>query len=335
LPILARILRDRGIVTERQLQEAIQHQVLYGGRLGTSLYELGFITEERLQEALAKAHGVPTLTIDVREIQPDAVSLVPKPVATRHKIFPYRVRGKTLFLLMVDPTDHTAVAKVGYSLGYIVKPLVIAEFRMVQLLRDYYGVDERWRFNDTHRPAVLPPQPMDAEAAAARIDAALTRDEVVESLLALCHCTFRRVVFFIVREPWVLGWSGMGEGIDRSLAASLRIPLDQPSVFQTVSRDKTVFIGRFGPEEENQRILRALAKRPNTNAAVFPIVLRGRVVNLVYGDNGGIGNVKANMGELMVKVQKVPRAYARIIRQRIAETRRATAAGVSDLEEDE
>ena len=49
LAILARILKDRGLVTERQLQEAIQHQVLYGGRLGTSLYELGFITEERLR----------------------------------------------------------------------------------------------------------------------------------------------------------------------------------------------------------------------------------------------------------------------------------------------
>jgi len=333
LPILARILKDRGIVTERQLQEAIQHQVLYGGRLGTSLYELGFITEERLQEALSRAHGVPSLAIDVREIQPESVSLVPKAVATRHKVFPYRVRGKTLFLLMVDPTDHTAVARVGYSLGYIVKPLVVPEFRMVQLLRDYYGVDERWRFNDTHRPAVLAPQPMDPEAAAARIDAARTRDEVVEALLALCHCTFRRVVFFIVREPWVVGWSGIGEGIDRSLAASLRIPLDQPSVFQTVSRDKTMFIGRFGPDEENQRVLRALSKRPNTNAAVFPIVLRSRVVNLVYGDNGGTGNVKANMGGLMVKVQKVPRAYLRIIRQRVADTRKATAGGNGDAEE--
>ena len=46
------------MITDRQLQEAIQHQVLYGGRLGTSLYELGFITEERLTDALARAHGV-------------------------------------------------------------------------------------------------------------------------------------------------------------------------------------------------------------------------------------------------------------------------------------
>jgi len=321
LPILARILRDRGVITERQLQEAIQHQVLYGGRLGTNLFELGFITEERLREALARAHGVPAA--DVSEVHAEALERLPKKLAARHKVFPCRVRGKTMFLGMVDPADHSAVAQVGYSLGYIVRPMVVPEFRMIQLLRDHYGVDERWRFTDTHRPATRPPkEPLDVATAAARIDAASTRDEVVEAVLALCLGFFKRVIFFIVREPWVLGWGGGGEGMDRPLATSLRVPLDSPSVFQTVSRAKTLFIGRLGPEEENQRFLKLLGKRPGTNAALFPVAVRGRVVNLIYGDNGSAGNVKADMGELLVLVQKVPRAYLRMIRSRIAETRK-------------
>jgi hypothetical protein len=321
LAILARILRDRGVITERQLQEAIQHQVLYGGRLGTNLYELGFITEERLREALSRAHGVPAA--DVSEAQPEAVALLPKKLAARYKVFPCRVRGKTMFLGMVDPADHTAVAQVGYSLGYIVRPMVIPEFRMIQLLRDHYDVDERWRFTDTHRPAVTAPrEPLDVVSAAARIDGADTREDVVEAVLSLSLGFFKRVIFFIVREPWVLGWSGAGEGMDKTLAASLRIPLDAPSVFQTVTRAKTLFIGRMGPDEENQRFLKLLGKRPGTNAAVFPVAVKGRVVNLIYGDNGAGGNVKADLGELLVLVQKVPRAYLRIIRSRVAETRK-------------
>jgi MshEN domain len=328
LPILARILRDRGIVTERQLQEAIQRQVLYGGRLGTSLYELGFITEESLRDALARAHGVPTMAIDVREIQPEAIAVIPKAVAARYKVFPYRIKGKTLFLLMINPNDHATVASVGYSFGYILKPLVVPEFRMIQLLRDYYGIDERWRFDDTHRPPVLPPPPTDAKSAVAQIDHATTRDEVVSALVALCHRYFRRVIFFIVREPWVMGWTGVGPGMDRSVAATLKVPLDQPSVFQTVTRDKTVFLGRFGPEEANQGFLKAVRKRANTNAALIPIGVKGHVVNLVYGDAGPEGNIKANLGELMVLVQKVSRAYLRIIRERLAETRRAETAAI-------
>jgi hypothetical protein len=335
LPILARILKDRGFVTELQLQEAIQHQVLYGGRLGTNLYELGYITEERLQEALARALGVPAMPVDPREVQPEAVALLPKALAARHKVFPYRVRGKTLTLLMVDPRDHAAVAHVGYSLGYIVRTAVVAEFRMIQLLRDHYGVDERWRYTDTHRPAGMPPQAVDSAAAAARIDAALTRDDVVEGVLGLWNRFFRRVIFFIVRHPWVVGWSAAGEGVDRTLAEGLRLRLDVPSVFQTVTRDRTLFLGRLGPEPENQRLLEALKKRPQTNAAVLPVVVRGRVVNLVYGDAGSGGNVKADMGELLVLMQKVPKAYLRIIRRRIAEARKATGPAEGPPEEDE
>lgn len=326
MPILARILRDRGIVTERQLQAAIQHQVLYGGRLGTSLYELGFITEERLREALGRSHGVPTVALDPREVRPETLALVPRALVARHKVFPYKLRGKTLFLLMVDPQDHVALAQVGYSLGYIVRPLVVPEFRMIQLLNDYYGIDERWRYADTFRPAVLPPPPPDPDAATAGIDEARSRDEVVEAVLALARHYFQRVVFFIVREPWVLGWTGAGEGMDRELAQSLRIPLDEPSVFRLVTRDKTVFMGRLGPEEQTQRFARALGKRPQTNAALLPLMVRGRVVNLLYGDNGATGNVKPRLGDLLVRLQKVPRAYLRIIRQRVAATRQATGA---------
>jgi hypothetical protein len=273
--------------------------------------------------------------VDPREVQPEVVALVPRTLAARHKVFPYRRRGKTLTLLMVDPRDHTAVAEVGYTLGFIVRTAVVPEFRMIQLLRDHYGVDERWRYTDTHRPAGMAPQPVDPAAAAARIDEATTRDEVVEGVLGLCHRFFRRVIFFIVRSPWVVGWSALGEGVDRTLAASLRMRLDVPSVFQTVARDRTLFLGRLGPEPENQRLLQALNKRPQTNAALFPIVVRGRVVNLVYGDAGSGGNVKADMGELLVLLQKVPKAYLRIIRRRIAETRKETGPSNGPAEENE
>jgi hypothetical protein len=331
MSILARILKDRGIVTERQIQEAVQHQVLYGGRFGTSLYELGFITEERLTDALSKIHGVPTVRLDAQHLSAENAKLIPRALVEKHKVFPYRLTGKTLFLLMVDPNDHGAMASIGFRLGYIIRPLVVPEFRMIELLHTHYGIDERWRYTDTHRAAARSVLgPLEPAAALEAIERAATRDEIVEAMLGASLHFFRRVVFFIVRQPWVLGWNGLGEGMDQHLASSLRIPLDQPSVFQTVTRDRTVFVGRLGAEEENQRFLKTLAKRPQTNAAIFPIAVRGRVVNLVYGDAGASGNVRADMGELLVAVQHVSRAYLRIIRRRVAETRRAIHEGEAD-----
>ncbi len=309
------------MITDRQLQEAIQHQVLYGGRLGTSLFELGFITEERLTDALARAKGVPAA--DLRSLQPEALALVPKKLVQRYKVFPCRVRGKTLFLGMVDPGDHAAVAQVGYSLGFIVRPLVLPEFRMVQLLRDHYGVDERWRYSDTRGAAVPVPEVKDPKAAAERVEAAVTRDELVAAVLALGRCYFKRVVFFIVREPWVLGWDGVGEGMDRARASALRVPLDLPSVFQGVTRNRTMFVGRPGPGEADQAFLDAIGKKPGTTAALFPVAVRGRVVNLMWGDSGTTGAARGDLGQLLAFMQRIPRAYLRIIRARVAESQQA------------
>ncbi len=296
--------------------------MLYGGRLGTSLYELGFITEGRLSEALARAHGVPVA--DPRNFQADAVPLVPKKLVTRFKVIPWRLRGKTLFLGMVNPADHAAVARIGYSLGYIVRPLVVPEFRMVQMLHDHFGIDERWRYTDTRSPAAapMPPRVRGPAEAAAAIDAAATRDEVVQAVLALGRCYFKRVVFFIVREPWIIGSDGTGEGMDRARAADLRIPLDLPSVFQAVTRDRTVFVGRLGPQETNRQFLEAIGKKPGTTAAVLPVALKGRVVNLIWGDSGARGAARADLGQLLAHMQKIPRAYLRIIRTRMAEAKK-------------
>ena len=301
--------------------------MLYGGRLGTSLHELGFITEERLSEALARAHGVPAA--DPRGFQSDAATLVPKKLVTRFKVIPWRLRGKTLFLGMVNPSDHAAVAHIGYSLGYIVRPLVVPEFRMVQMLHDHFGIDERWRYTDTRSPEAAPmpvPRVKDPAEAAAAIDAATTRDEVVAAVLTLGRCYFKRVVFFIVREPWIIGRDGSGEGMDRARAASLRIPLDLPSVFQGVTRDRTVFVGRPGPDETNRQFLESIGKKPGTTAAVLPVALRGRVVNLIWGDSGARGAARGGLGQLLAHMQKIPRAYLRIIRARMAEAKKEAEA---------
>jgi hypothetical protein len=87
-----------------------------------------------------------------------------------------------------------------------------------------------------------------------------------------------------------------------------------------------MFVGRPGPEEANRAFLEAIGKKPGTTAAVFPIALRGRVVNLLWGDSGSAGAARGDLGQLLAHMQKVPRAYLRIIRARIAEAAKAAPA---------
>jgi hypothetical protein len=55
----------------------------------------------------------------------------------------------------------------------------------------------------------------------------------------------------------------------------------------------------------------------------------------VYGDNGASDRVRSDLGELMVLLQKVPRAYLRIIRRRVADARALPGGETDDVERNE
>jgi len=109
----------------------------------------------------------------------------------------------------------------------------------------------------------------------------------------------------------------------RARASALRVPLDLPSVFQGVTRNRTMFVGRPGPGEADRAFLDSIGKKPGTTAALFPVAVRGRVVNLMWGDSGTTGAARGDLGQLLAFMQRIPRAYLRIIRARVAESQQA------------
>jgi hypothetical protein len=88
-----------------------------------------------------------------------------------------------------------------------------------------------------------------------------------------------------------------------------------------------MFVGRPGPEEANRAFLEAIGKRVGTTAALFPVAVRGRVVNLMWGDSGSAGAARGDLGQLLAHMQKIPRAYLRIVRARVAESRKEAGPG--------
>lgn len=50
---LGEYLLRRRVLTEKQLDDAIEYQCIYGGKLGTSLIELGLATEDQIAKPSA------------------------------------------------------------------------------------------------------------------------------------------------------------------------------------------------------------------------------------------------------------------------------------------
>ena len=123
---LGEILIEKSLITPDQLEEATEIQCLYGGRLGTSLIELGAVDEDTLTHVLSKVHHLtyfkPSLLMDVPA---EILSLVPNKMALKHMVVPCKLQGKRLFLAMTDPSDLSAIDDLSFHLGFSIVPVVV------------------------------------------------------------------------------------------------------------------------------------------------------------------------------------------------------------------
>lgn len=145
--LLGEILLEKKAIHRDQLEEAINSQVVFGGRLGTNLIELGYLKEQSLGKFLAEKHGVPYVPPDkLTRIDPKTIKAVPKNIAIKHKVIPIKVEDKKIHLLMLDPSDFQAIDEIGFALNRVIKPYAIPEIRLLAMLEKFYGLKRDLRY---------------------------------------------------------------------------------------------------------------------------------------------------------------------------------------------
>lgn len=154
---LGQMLIANEVITEDQLNKAIDLQKREGGRIGSNLIKLEFLTEENLVGFLSKQYGVPVVSLSTHEIDPSAVKFIPYDVANKYQIFPLSKNGATITIAMTDPSNVFAIDDIKFMTGYDVSPVVAAESAIKDALATFYEqnteelqnmVDSMSDFND-------------------------------------------------------------------------------------------------------------------------------------------------------------------------------------------
>jgi type IV pilus assembly protein PilB len=136
------ILIEADLITEEQVQAALELQKKNGGMLGELLVELGYVTEADVAEALSKKFGLPLINLDEIEIKREIINLIPQDLATRYKIVPVKRKGrKGLIVAVSEPTNIEAIDDIRFRTGFD----VIAYFSPISQIEDalvkYYHAD--------------------------------------------------------------------------------------------------------------------------------------------------------------------------------------------------
>ncbi len=135
---LGELLVQQKVITEGQLNEALESQRRSGRRLGRVFVELGLVTEERLSEALARQMGIPYINLKFYNIQSKVVTILPETMARRFRAIVLEVREEDCLVGMADPTDLFAYDEIVRALRRDISLAVVTETLLLQSIDRIY-----------------------------------------------------------------------------------------------------------------------------------------------------------------------------------------------------
>ncbi|MGD9588352.1 MAG: type IV-A pilus assembly ATPase PilB [Pyrinomonadaceae bacterium] len=136
---LGEILVRENLVTPEQLRQALDYQRTSGGRLGSNLVKLGIISDDVITSVLSRQYGVPSINLDLFQIEDEVIRLISQEVALKYMVLPVSRNGSTLTLAMADPTNVFAMDDIKFMTGFNVEPAIASEASIQSAVGKYYG----------------------------------------------------------------------------------------------------------------------------------------------------------------------------------------------------
>jgi type IV pilus assembly protein PilB len=139
---LGQSMVDSGLITNDDLDRALEHQRLTRKRLGESLIDIGAVTSFQLSQALANHLGVPF--VDLESHPPDVLlaGMIPEEVARRYCALPVERWSGQIVVAMANPNDVFALDDIRVLTGQsILAALADTGHLLAAIERAYSGSD--------------------------------------------------------------------------------------------------------------------------------------------------------------------------------------------------
>lgn len=136
---LGDILINSGLITKKQLDEALKERISSNKKLGEVLIELGYVTEKDILKTLEIQLGIPRINLEKELINPEVPQLISEDLARRHVVFPFKEEDKVLYVAMADPLNFHAIDDLKIATGCGIKPYIATKKSIQIAIEKYYG----------------------------------------------------------------------------------------------------------------------------------------------------------------------------------------------------
>lgn len=135
---LIEILINNKLLTQEQLNQALETQKDKGGRLSDIIVELKFIQEDELAFALSQSLSFPLIDLKRIKIEPQVLKIIPAEVSRHYQIIPVAKIGEVITLAMADPLNIFAIDHVSALTGYKINPIIASGRDILEAIDLYY-----------------------------------------------------------------------------------------------------------------------------------------------------------------------------------------------------
>ncbi len=136
------LLVKNKLISEGQLEAALDQQKKSGRKLGRVLVENGFVKEDDLLNLLARQLNIPYIDMTRYDVNADVCRMIPETLARRYRVLPLEASADGLLMAMADPTNIFAYDEISRILRRPIRLAVVKESELLQVIDQVYQHNE-------------------------------------------------------------------------------------------------------------------------------------------------------------------------------------------------
>ncbi|WP_026509069.1 GspE/PulE family protein [Butyrivibrio sp. LC3010] len=133
------LLIERGLITEKELQFALDMQKQTHEKLGEVLINNRIVTPENVAKTLAVQMEIDYIDLGKVSISQDMAKLVQRNTAKQNHLVPVQKRGDSLLVAMDDPLNYYALDEVRKAVNLKIVPLIATHVAVERAINTLYG----------------------------------------------------------------------------------------------------------------------------------------------------------------------------------------------------
>ncbi len=139
--LIGEILVERGVITQGQLDAALDLQRKTGGNeyIGEILIRMGYVNEIDIVTALVLQCNLPYIAVSKHDVSSEVLGLIPADFARRSRLVPLDRIGNILSVVMMNPMDETKRQEVERMTGCKIATFISTRSEIDTAIKRFYG----------------------------------------------------------------------------------------------------------------------------------------------------------------------------------------------------